>query len=777
MDTTGLIDTDLKPASSPVEWDERRVHPSELQPPTEEAPLKDAGVRLLLAGLLCSGVAGIINQVVWQRALKIYLAGSEAISAMIVVLVFMLGLGLGSQWSGKRSSKSKNPLFGLALVEFGLAVVNAIVCLLLSLDLSDSIYGFQRIAVSLGIPLRVIYCATAGVVLTLPCFLMGMTVPFATEGCQRQLGVRENRFLGVLFLLNTRGAVAGALISGFLLLPLLGQRLGLLVAVGLNAAAGVLVLLIIRKRQVETTSVVKSEAAKSAADVTTSSPFRLRPELVAGFLLGFVSLAYEMYLFRIAALVHRPFPYTFSLVLALFLLTWSVGVKAAGRLRERIPFWMVATGISIAVVPQVYRFARSDLLASIPGFNAKWLVFLVCFAPCVMFGILFTQVVARFAKSWGADVGRYFAWNTFGSCAGILLGTLIGLELAPEVNAWILAGGMIALCLGTYRSFHSKGDNSRAGWSVQRICVMGTAGFALLMVIQLWEWNHNDRSLAPGKVVAAYHGKGGVLEIDREGNLGWDGLWHSQLSRDRNHVGTTNWNLAALPLLCRSTERAPKVCVIGLGSGITAGVLAESSKVDRVVVYEVNEKLKAVLRDYPAGTMHVAQNSKIDIVWQDGRSGLALNDETYDIISQQPLYLSQAGSSILLSREYFQLVKSRLNPGGVFCIYCNSYGNAEQARAVRTTARSVFRHGESFAGGYLLVVSDRPIRFDRESIERRLAGDATFRKDCEAYGLKRLLDSRDKTPLDWNGPVVITDDRPIVEYPWILSRIVPAKSE
>ena len=54
------------------------------------------------AALFCSGGAGLVNEVVWQLALKRFLGGSESVSSMIVVVVFMLGLGAGSILMGRR---------------------------------------------------------------------------------------------------------------------------------------------------------------------------------------------------------------------------------------------------------------------------------------------------------------------------------------------------------------------------------------------------------------------------------------------------------------------------------------------------------------------------------------------------------------------------------------------------------------------------------------------------------------------------------------------------
>ena len=174
---------------------------------------------VVLGSLFLSGIASIVNQVVWQRALKIFLGGSETISSMVVVLVFMMGLGLGAALMGAWSRRVANPLLGFALVEASLGAVNTLIASLLSFDLSESIYGVQRLAVATGFPLQAVYTAGALAVLLPPTVLMGATLPIASEACQRQLGARRSSLITVLFFLNTVGAVVGAFGSSFFLLP------------------------------------------------------------------------------------------------------------------------------------------------------------------------------------------------------------------------------------------------------------------------------------------------------------------------------------------------------------------------------------------------------------------------------------------------------------------------------------------------------------------------------------------------------------------------------
>ncbi|MEQ1568462.1 MAG: hypothetical protein ABMA64_22690, partial [Myxococcota bacterium] len=164
----------------------------------------------LLIGLVASGVAGIVNQVIWQRALKIFLGGSETLSAMVVVLVFMAGLGLGAAVASRLAARSTDPLRALAAVELGLALGNTLVALILGLDITESVYAAQRMAVSVGVPLRVMYAVGCAILLLPPTLAMGATLPLASEATQRQLGASSRQLVPALLFVNTVGAALGA---------------------------------------------------------------------------------------------------------------------------------------------------------------------------------------------------------------------------------------------------------------------------------------------------------------------------------------------------------------------------------------------------------------------------------------------------------------------------------------------------------------------------------------------------------------------------------------
>jgi spermidine synthase len=257
----------------------------------------------------------------------------------------------------------------------------------------------------------------------------------------------------------------------------------------------------------------------------------------------------------------------------------------------------------------------------------------------------------------------------------------------------------------------------------------------------------------------------------------WNGLGHGWLSHQGDHVGNHDWFQAAFPLVAHGGTGSKEALVIGLGSGITAGTLASSSEVSAVDVYEINPTLKYLLEDFPDGTLRVGETAKISLLWLDGRTGLALSDRRYDVVTQAaPLYLKQAGSSILLSREYMQLVRSRLKAGGVCSIYSNAPGHPGQALLIRRTVRQVFRYFESFGNGYLIVASDSPFAFDVESIEKALAAAGPsdpFAAQVRAFGVARLASYLDRPRLEWGGgPTIVTDDHPLVEYPALADEVV-----
>jgi hypothetical protein len=384
----------------------------------------------------------------------------------------------------------------------------------------------------------------------------------------------------------------------------------------------------------------------------------------------------------------------------------------------------------------------------------------VYFVPCLFFGYLFALVMQE-ARSWGRDVGRLAAWNTLGSCLGTLATTFIGYEMPFFVM--VLA---LALLLAALQEFSERRD---AG--LRWLLPLGTA----VGVVASSFFVDPARLLLRDRL---YSGRDGVIFITSERQVFWDGLWHSHLSTDDDHIGTNNWYLGVCPVVSHGTGDIRDVCVIGVCTGITVGTLAKLDTVERIDGYDITHVLKQIYADYPEGTLGIAANPKVNLIWQDARTGLALNPRKYDVIQTQPLYLRQSGSAQLNSVEFFRLVSARLKPGGVFCLYSN--GTPEQAFLVRETAAQVFPHRATFLNGYLVICSNDPIDLSEAALAKRLERPDPLWREIRAY-------AKTATAANWlklvdrpalaagDGKLVITDDFPIIEYPRELAARIQAK--
>lgn len=733
---------------------------------------------VVLFALLFSGVSGLINQVVWQRALKIYLGGSDALSSAVIVLVFMFGLGVGSYYMGLKANKTKNPLLTFLSIEACLFVVTLTIAFLLSLDFSASLYDLQSVASSIGMPLRLIYGVMSFLLLSIPCFLMGMTMSISSEVVQSQIEYKSKKIVGILFCLNTGGAVFGIWLGGLVLLPYFGQSVTLIVASFGNLLAAFLLLFSLKKL-LPAKKLVRNVSKVLAENHVPFYKAGIRKEYQFSFILGFLALGYEMYLFRSMSLINEPLPTTFSTTLLLYLVFWSLGLLLSYFLKARVWLSLLLTAVFIVLEIEFHQMDRWKelhfILVYLEYFGLK--VEFLHYLPCLFFGVTFGFLVSKGEKNWGSEVGNFYFFNTIGSCLGVLLFTLIGYELPIASSVEFIALGLI--CLFFVELSTTLKSTLLRGW-IALTCA-SIFGFVVLVYSFV---NLGDRSYYipvsegqyNGKAARVFWGKDGVIEIVDDVAVMWNGLWHASLVYGDEFTKTNDWKMAILPFLLSKIEISNSL-VVGLGTGKTAYALSqlETTVVD---AYEINNTLKDVFVEYPIRTYDLLNSKNVSIFWQDARSGLALNDTTYDLITQAPLYLKQAGSSSLLSVEYFELLKSRLNTGGVVSVYSNSLGNEGQAMLVRQTLSSMFKYTESFMNGYLVIASDSSFDLSEESWQSKLEENPEIRRQVNYYESKcgPISDLIDQERLiwDWND-LLITDKHPLVEYPGIANKFFNLK--
>src|SRR5216684_1862698 len=203
------------------------------------------GFARLQFSFFLSGAAGLIYQVAWTKSLGL-LFGYTAYSTATAVAVFMAGLALGSYFIGKRSESSGAPVRVYAWLELGVGLTGAwsLAGLALVRELYLHLHAFMEASQFLLLGFRVL---GATLVLGIPTFLMGGTFPVLMRGVVRRSQELAQR-AGRMYAVNTLGAVCGTLAAGFFLLPTIGLRLSVFVAVFLNFVAAVLAYRIVPAR-------------------------------------------------------------------------------------------------------------------------------------------------------------------------------------------------------------------------------------------------------------------------------------------------------------------------------------------------------------------------------------------------------------------------------------------------------------------------------------------------------------------------------------------------
>jgi spermidine synthase len=193
------------------------------------------------------------------------------------------------------------------------------------------------------------------------------------------------------------------------------------------------------------------------------------------------------------------------------------------------------------------------------------------------------------------------------------------------------------------------------------------------------------------------------------------------------------------------------ILVIGCGAGVTAGAVSIDPAVERQIIAEIEPLVPEVVSTYFAEhNFDVVRNPKVQMVIDDGRHFLQTTGERFDAITSDPLDPWVKGAAMLYTREFFELVKQRLNPGGVVTLFVQLYeSNTEAVKSEIGTFFEAFPNGMVFANtyngeGYDLVLLGQvePTRINLDEIDERLRRPEYARvlRSLEEIGMYSAVD-------------------------------------
>ena len=212
------------------------------------------------------------------------------------------------------SNKIKNPLKIFGLLELATALYA--LCIPFLFDLIQYSYKFVSINISDSfVLLTVVRVFLSLVLLLIPTAMMGATLPVLAKGFLLKINHFGSR-LGILYGVNTLGAVTGVLLAGFLFIPKLGMVNSNILAVSLDAFVGFTALIFSSSAFAKPS--FKEEENNNDKSILKSSSARWL--LVAIGVSGFIALAMEVVWFRALILVFGSTTYSFSAMLGIFLI-------------------------------------------------------------------------------------------------------------------------------------------------------------------------------------------------------------------------------------------------------------------------------------------------------------------------------------------------------------------------------------------------------------------------------------------------------------------------
>lgn len=760
----------------------RKARPVELpQPSVATAP---AAARTLLPSslLFLSGAAALIYQLLWIKQLSL-IVGVDVYAITIAISAFFAGLAIGGVVFGRWADRLSRPYLLYAALEVAVAILG----IAATQSLAHSAAFFARAEDLVGPLAWLIPFIQVG----LPATLMGGTVPVlvraATEG-----GQQLARIGGRLYGANTAGAIVGALLPVFVLIPALGVRGSAFVAAALNIVVAIAAAIVGRAGEPITPASTpeREHAARPQA----------RLALILYALSGGLALGYEVLWSQVVVQWTSTRSFAFAVTLATYLFGWALGSRAYAKRAANTANPWGEFGLLIAlagVVAFLAVFSLGDWLRPLQTDSATLTFHLthneamamairfamatlwIVLAPTILLGAAFPlalRIVAGESRV-GADTGSVIAWNTVGGIAGTVLAgfvfvPLLGVERSLSAMA---IGGCI---LGVVAVLHGTPTGVVARWATFACGVVAVAGAIVMRP------DHLARQLADyrrGELVFFKSGPGGTVAVieQQSENRNLRRLYVDAVSNSGDSMTSQRYMRlqSLLPLIVHNGEPRSAL-VIGMGTGITAGALLDYAPLEQRVVAELLPEVVEASMLFE-GNRQVASDPRTQIRLRDGRRELLRSAERYDLITLEPPPPSAAGIVNLYSSDFYRLAAQRLNEHGLLAQWLPLPTQVEaDTQSLMRSFLDVFPYATLWTTELhemLLIGSHEPIELDAARIESRfsLPGVAAALQEVGVTSAADLLGTwvtgRDGMERYAGAARPVTDDDPRIEYgPWVM---------
>ncbi|MBI4378251.1 MAG: fused MFS/spermidine synthase [Nitrospinae bacterium] len=764
--------------------------------------------KLILFLFFTSGISGLIYEIVWTRVFTL-IFGNTTYAISTVLTAFMTGLAAGSFIFGRIVDKSKSPLMLYALIEISIGISALLVPL--SFTVIENFYtSFLGDLDPASLFSTIIRFSISLLLLSIPATLMGGTLPVLSKYFilrLEELGWN----IGIIYAVNTFGAVIGCFVTGYILIARIGVRNTTYLAVCMNVIIGFIAMTIAikgkqmsaggsqqledKRQWLKVKSKIKNPTTHYRGSPESKTPKPFNPStpqllmLIFFGISGFTSLAYEILWTRAFSLTFYSTVYLFSNILTVFLLGIAIGslvfIKFLEGRRDvdllRI-FGIVEFLIGMCALSSILFFQwlpfNINSIGSLFG-EMTWqknivIIFVinvcVMIFPTILMGLTF-PLMGRFYTDnlmlLGRSIGSVYSVNTIGSIFGSFSAGFLIIPYFGIQNG-ILFLSFINLIIGIIIISMSPSRVNGLKWA-------GSASALILIVIIV------KVAIADIDIGLGYDLNGNVLfrKEDISGTV--------KVVEDKNNYFRTltvnNYSLATsgdvavrfghIPLLLH--DNPEEVLVISLGSGITLGAVGQHP-VKNIECVEIVPGVVEASMLFERENHNILKDPRVRLTMWDGRNYVLTTRRKYDVIISDLFQPDSAGTGNLYSKEHYQNCKDRLKKGGFMAQWLPLYQlSLEDLKVIMATFHDVFPHVTVWYGDIniikptlLLLGSDVSLKIDIENLQERMKlkgviSDLIERDNGKAFMSFFIMDEKGVARFV-EGAGLNTDDKPYIEF-------------
>lgn len=708
---------------------------------------------------ILSGICGLIYEVAWSKYLALFI-GSTAYSHMIVLATFMGGLALGAFYWGKFADRAGNQLklYGMLEIAIGIYCIAYPYLIGLAEDIFISTATSLN-AESNQFNLLILKFLLSFATLILPTFFMGGTLPVLTKFLTKNLA-DAGKDVATLYYINSLGAVIGAALAGFVLIRWLALDGAVWGAASFNLLIGI--------AAVSLAKYIKIDDAQLPSDTETEPVQKYSHRIVqlaitTAALSGFIAMLYELTWIRLLSNILGSSTYSFTVMLIAFISGITLGslivsfiIKKIKNLVALLGFCQFGTAVAMILTLPLYErlpYYILKLAAIISNRPENFPIFLTieilfCLAimilPTTFLGMslpVASRIASNDIRLLGKSIGSIFSINTIGTVIGALTTGLVliptfGVKLSIELG--VLLNGLLGLTIFfLYARFSSRWRIGLAvlfillglGYKIvfpawdQRSAVAGVFRGLFIAVPDTYEEFRRDNE--EGRKVLWYkegiNANVAVLEVPNGDSLQRLLIINAKVDASTVTDLPTQILLAQIPLMM--LPDSGDALVIGLGSGITSGS-ALRHPIRSLDCVEISSEVVECVSYFSQHNYNFPNDPRVKLYIDDAITYLKITPKKYNYIISEPSNPWIAGIGNLFSKEFFELCKKRLEPGGVLTQWFHRYDIDDQILelVMCTISRSfpfvtVWKVSDS---DIIILASMNPIKANFDAMERKM---------------------------------------------------------